>query len=195
MRRRGPRIRPPGMGVAEGHQRAAQPAFRGPAASQPAEQHRHCNRMRCLRQVRDLHSSGSQHCGLQRHRRAQHHAVSDPDGRGTAISDVLLDYYTSAQVDAEIAANSFNGSDYYTKTQSDSRYFVSNANAGNISLIRNAVISTLTDSNSQIAFEHQRHPSGTALELTCDAYTRSEADSRHIQSGNLTSRLSLFSSH
>ncbi|CAE7246378.1 unnamed protein product, partial [Symbiodinium microadriaticum] len=98
----------------------------------------------------------------------------------------ITQYQTQTDVDAEIAANSFNGSDYYTKTQSDSRYFVSNANAGNISLIRNAVISTLTDSNSQIAFEHQRHPSGTALELTCDAYTRSEADSRHIQSGNLT---------
>ena len=40
-----------------------------------------------------------------------------------AISDALVLYYTSAQVDAEIAANGFNAADYFTRTQSDSRYF------------------------------------------------------------------------
>ena len=115
----------------------------------------------------------------------QYQTETDVD---TAISDALVDYYTSAQVDAEIAANSFNASDYYTKTQSDSRYFVSNANAGNISLIRD----TVTPPTLRVLIP--RSPlninvilSGTALELTCDAYTRSEADGRYARTGDLSS--------
>ena len=115
----------------------------------------------------------------------QYQTETDVD---TAISDALLDYYTSAQVDAEIAVNSFNASDYYTKTQSDSRYFVSNANAGNISLIRDAVTPpTLRVLIPRSPLNINVILSGTALQLTCDAYTRSEADSRYVQSSNLTS--------
>ncbi|CAE7317175.1 unnamed protein product [Symbiodinium microadriaticum] len=115
----------------------------------------------------------------------QYQTETDVD---TAISDALLDYYTSAQVDAEIAANGFDGSQYWTKTQSDSRYFVSNANAGNISLIRDAVTPpTLRVLIPRSPLNINVILSGTALELTCDAYTRSEADGRYVQSGNLTS--------
>ena len=57
----------------------------------------------------------------------------------TAISDALAPYYTAAEVDAEIAANGFDGSQYYTRTQSDSRYFLQNASPGNVSLVRDNV--------------------------------------------------------
>ena len=45
----------------------------------------------------------------------------------TAISDALVPYYTSAEVDSAIASNGVDLSDYDTRTQSDSRYFVANA--------------------------------------------------------------------
>ena len=54
----------------------------------------------------------------------------------TSISDALAPYYTAAQVDAEIAANGADLSDYYTKTESDNRYFVRKAGGGNVSLAR-----------------------------------------------------------
>ena len=54
----------------------------------------------------------------------------------TAISDALAPYYTAAQVDAEIAANGFDASQYWTRTESD---FVQTANAGFASLIRDNV--------------------------------------------------------
>ena len=53
-----------------------------------------------------------------------------------AISDALAPYYTSAEVDSAIAGNSVDLSDYYTRSQSDSRYFLQNASPGNVSLVR-----------------------------------------------------------
>ncbi|CAE7339270.1 unnamed protein product, partial [Symbiodinium necroappetens] len=85
----------------------------------------------------------------------QYQTETDVD---TAISDALLDYYTSAQVDAEIAANSFNASDYYNKTQSDSRYFVSNADAGNISLIRDAADGRYIQSGNLTSLDSRYFP-------------------------------------
>ena len=106
----------------------------------------------------------------------------------TAISDALAPYYTVAEVDAEIAANGFDGSQYYTRTQSDSRYFLQNASPGNVSLVRDNVtppqvrgLVPRSPLGSSVLF------SGTVLELTCDAYTKSEADGRYVQSGNLGS--------
>ena len=52
----------------------------------------------------------------------------------TAVSDALVLYYTAARVDAEIAANGFDASQYWTRTESDSQYFVQTANAGFTSL-------------------------------------------------------------
>ncbi|CAE7731333.1 unnamed protein product [Symbiodinium microadriaticum] len=81
-------------------------------------------------------------------------------------------------VDAEIAANSFNASDYYTKTQSDSRYFVSNANAGNISLIRDAVTPPtlrVLIPRAPLSGAFILGNAGT-LELNCDCYSKSESD-------------------
>ena len=111
----------------------------------------------------------------------------------TAISDALP-YYTAAQVDAEIAANGFNAADYFTRTQSDGRYFPNNANPGN------AVVLTLVrDSVSiprQIRGVLPRAPlawsylfSGTITELRCDAYSKAEADGRYLSSAGYTGNL------
>ena len=105
-----------------------------------------------------------------------------------AISDALVPYYTSAEVDSAIASNSVDLSDYYTRSQSDSRYFLQNASPGNVSLVRDNVtppqvrgLVPRSPLGSNVLF------SGTVLELTCDAYTKSEADGRYVQSNNLAS--------
>ena len=111
-----------------------------------------------------------------------------------AISDALVPYYTSAQVDAEIAANGFNAADYFTRTQSDSRYFPNNANPGNAE-----VFTLVRDSVSiprQIRGILPRAPlawsylfSGTITELRCDAFCKAEADSRFLSSTGYTGTL------
>ena len=112
----------------------------------------------------------------------------------TAISDALVPYYTAAQVDAEIAANGFNASDYFTRTQSDGRYFPNNANPGNAE-----VFTLVRDSVSiprQIRGILPRAPlawsylfSGTITELRCDAYSKAEADGRYLSSTGYTGTL------
>ena len=86
-----------------------------------------------------------------------------------AISDALVPYYTSTEVDSAIASNSVDLSDYYTRSQSDSRYFLQNAS--NVSLVRDNVtppqvrgLVPRSPLGSNVLF------SGTVLELTCDAY-------------------------
>ena len=54
----------------------------------------------------------------------------------TAVSDALVLYYTAAQVGAEIAANGFDSSQYWARTESDSRSFVQTANAGFTTMCR-----------------------------------------------------------
>ena len=108
----------------------------------------------------------------------------------TSISDALVPYYTAAQVDAEIAANGFNASDYYTRTQSDNRYFPNNANPGNAE-----VFTLVRDSVSiprQIRGILPRAPlawsylfSGTITE----AYSKAEADGRYLSSTGYTGTL------
>ena len=91
-------------------------------------------------------------------------------------------------MDSAIAGNSVDLSDYYTRSQSDSRYFLQNASPGNVSLARDNVtppqvrgLAPRSPLGSNVLF------SGTVLELTCDAYTKSEADGRYVQSNNLAS--------
>ena len=112
----------------------------------------------------------------------------------TAISDALVPYYTAAQVDAEIAANGFNAADYFTRTQSDGRYFPNNANPGNaevFTLVRDGV-----SIPRQIRGILPRAPlawsylfSGTITELRCDAYSKAEADGRYLSSTGYTGTL------
>ena len=47
------------------------------------------------------------------------------------ITQYRTESQVSTSVDAAIASNSFNAADYFTRTQSDSRYFPNNANPGN----------------------------------------------------------------
>ena len=112
----------------------------------------------------------------------------------TAISDSLVPYYTASEVDAAIASNSFNAADYFTRTQSDSRYFPNNANPGNAE-----VFTLVRDSVSiprQIRGILPRAPlawsylfSGTITELRCDAYSKAEADGRYLSSTGYTGTL------
>ena len=105
----------------------------------------------------------------------------------SSISDALVPYYTASEVDAAIASNSFNAADYFTRTQSDSRYFPNNANPGNAE-----VFTLVRDSVSiprQIRGILPRAPlawsylfSGTITELRCDAYSKAEADGRYLSS-------------
>ena len=112
----------------------------------------------------------------------------------TSISDALVPYYTASEVDAAIASNSFNAADYFTRTQSDSRYFPNNANPGNAE-----VFTLVRDSVSiprQIRGILPRAPlawsylfSGTITELRCDAYSKAEADGRYLSSTGYASTL------
>ena len=111
-----------------------------------------------------------------------------------SISDALVPYYTASEVDAAIASNSFNAADYFTRTQSDSRFFPNNANPGNAE-----VFTLVRDSVSiprQIRGILPRAPlawsylfSGTITELRCDAYSKSEADGRYLSSTGYTGPL------
>ena len=112
----------------------------------------------------------------------------------TAISDALVQYYTISEVDAAIASNSFDSSQYYTRTQCDNRYFPANANPGN------AEVFTLVRDNVSIPRQLRgilpRAPlawsylfSGTITELRCDAYSKAEADGRYLSSTGYTSTL------
>ena len=102
--------------------------------------------------------------------------------------------YTAAQVDAEIAANGFNAADYFTRSQSDLRYFPNNANPGN------AEVFTLVRDSVSIPRQMRgilpRAPlawsylfSGTITELRCDAYSKAEADGRCLSSTGYTGTL------
>ena len=112
----------------------------------------------------------------------------------SSISDALVPYYTASEVDAAIASNSFNAADYFTRTQSDSRYFHNNANPGNAE-----VFTLVRDSVSiprQIRGILPRAPlawsylfSGTITELRCDAYSKVEADGRYLSSTGYTGTL------
>ena len=112
----------------------------------------------------------------------------------SSISDALVPYYTASEVDAAIASNSFNAADYFTRTQSDSRYFPNNANPGNAE-----VFTLVRDSVSiprQIRGILPRAPlawsylfSGTITELRCDAYSKAEADGRYLSSTGYTGTL------
>ena len=111
-----------------------------------------------------------------------------------AIGDALVPYYTSAEVDSAIASNGVDLSDYYTKTQSDSRYFVANATGASsetFTLIRDTAAAP-----RQLRGILPRSPlsfsflfSGTITELRCDAYSKAEADSRYLSSTGYTSTL------
>ena len=90
-----------------------------------------------------------------------------------AISDALVPKYTSTEVDLAIASNSVDLSDYSTRSQSDSRYFLQNASPGNVSLVRdNVTPPQVRDLVPRRCLGSNVLFSGTVLELTCDAPNR-----------------------
>ena len=111
-----------------------------------------------------------------------------------AIDDALVPYYTSAEVDSAIASNGVDLSDYYTRTQSDSRYFVANATGASsetFTLIRDtaAVPRQLRGILPRSPLSFSLLFSGTITDLKCDAYSKAEADSRYLSSTGYASSL------
>ena len=112
--------------------------------------------------------------------------------RSTAVAAAvdalnISQHATDSEVSA-IAANGFDASQYCTRTQSDSRYFVQTANAGFTSLIRdNVTPPTIRALLPRAPLSTNVLFSSTTVELLCDAYSKAEADGRYVQSGNLTS--------
>ena len=112
----------------------------------------------------------------------------------TQYRDALVPYYTTAEVDSAIASNGVDLSDYYTKTQSDSRYFVANgsgASSETFTLIRDtaAVPRQLRGILPRSPLSFSLLFSGTITELKCDAYSKAEADGRYLSSTGYTSSL------
>ena len=113
-----------------------------------------------------------------------------------AIGDALVPYYTSAEVDSAIASNGVDLSGYYTKTQSDSRYFVANATGASsetFTLIRDtaAVPRQLRGILPRSPLSFSLLFSGTITELRCDAYSKAEATASEV---NFRVRLHLHES-
>ena len=93
-----------------------------------------------------------------------------------------------------IASNGVDLSDYYTKTQSDNRYFVANATGASsetFTLIRDtaAVPRQLRGILPRSPLSFSLLFSGTITELKCDAYSKAEADGRYLSSTGYTSSL------
>ena len=130
-----------------------------------------------------------------------------------AISDALAPYYTSTEVDSAMASNSVDLSDYYTRSQSDSRYFLQNASPGHTPNRKPTVATSLRPLFPTKRQQRQRRHfplmvittltprmirailprpplSGAlilgnagTLELNCDCYNKSESDGRYYTRG------------
>ena len=124
-------------------------------------------------------------------RRKSHH-LSDRQ-RSSFIAEATQ-LTTASEVDAAIRQQQLHAADYFTRTQSDSRYFPNNANPGNAE-----VFTLVRDSVSiprQIKGILPRAPlawsylfSGTITELRCDAYSKVEANGRYLSSTGYTTTL------
>ncbi|CAE7603898.1 unnamed protein product, partial [Symbiodinium pilosum] len=99
----------------------------------------------------------------------------------TAISDALVPYYTAAQVDAEIAANGFNGRLLHPNPE---RLQVFTLVRDSVSIPRQ-IRGIL--SRAFLAWSYLF--SGTITELRCDAYSKAEADGRYLSSTGYTTAL------
>ena len=102
------------------------------------------------------------------------------------LTATLLQYWTSGRTQTEID-DAIAGAGFLTQAQADTRYFAVSANGSFESLVRTNV------TPPQIKALLPRAPlaantilTDTTLELTCDAYTKAEADGRYLSSSNFT---------
>ena len=100
------------------------------------------------------------------------------------LTATLTQYWTSGRTQTEID-DAIAGAGFLTQAQADTRYFAVSANASFESLVRTNV------TPPQIKALLPRAPlaastilTETTLELTCDAYSKAEADGRYLSNSN-----------
>ena len=100
------------------------------------------------------------------------------------LTATFLQYWTSSRTQTEID-DAIAGAGFLTQAQADTRYFAVSANGSFESLVRTNVTPPMIKALLPRApLAVNTILSDTTLELTCDAYTKAEADGRYLSSSN-----------
>ena len=100
------------------------------------------------------------------------------------LTATLTQYWTSGRTQTEID-DAIAGAGFLTQAQADTRYFAVSANASFESLVRTNVTPPMIKALLPRApLAANTILTDTTLELTCDAYTKAEADGRYLSSSN-----------
>ena len=102
------------------------------------------------------------------------------------LTATFTQYWTSGRTQTEID-DAIAGAGFLTQAQADTRYFAVSANASFESLVRTNVTPPMIKALLPRApLAASTILTDTTLELTCDAYTKAEADGRYLSSSNFT---------
>ena len=100
------------------------------------------------------------------------------------LTATLTQYWTSGRTQTEID-DAIAGAGFLTQAQADTRYFAVSANGSFESLVRTNVTPPMIKALLPRApLAASTILTDTTLELTCDAYTKAEADGRYLSSSN-----------
>ena len=100
------------------------------------------------------------------------------------LTATLTQYWTSGRTQTEID-DAIAGAGFLTQAQADTRYFAVSANASFESLVRTNVTPPMIKALLPRApLAANTILTDTTLELTCDAYTKSESDGRYLSSSS-----------
>ena len=100
------------------------------------------------------------------------------------LTATLLQYWTSGRTQTEID-DAIAGAGFLTQAQADTRYFAVSANASFESLVRTNVTPPMIKALLPRApLAANTILTETTLELTCDAYSKAEADGRYLSNSN-----------
>ena len=100
------------------------------------------------------------------------------------LTATLTQYWPSGRVQSEID-DAIAGAGFLTQAQADTRYFAVSANASFESLVRTNVTPPMIKALLPRApLAASTILTDTTLELTCDAYTKAEADGRYLSNSN-----------
>ena len=102
------------------------------------------------------------------------------------LTATFTQYWTSGRTQTEID-DAIAGAGFLTQAQADTRYFAVSANGSFESLVRTNVTPPMIKALLPRApLAVNTILSDTTLELTCDAYTKAEADGRYLSNNNFT---------
>ena len=100
------------------------------------------------------------------------------------LTSTLLQYWTSGRTQTEID-DAIAGAGFLTQAQADTRYFAISANGSFESLVRTNVTPPMIKALLPRApLAANTILTETTLELTCDAYSKAEADGRYLSNSN-----------